>query len=159
SLGGGVYSVNLGVLARGTYTYTPVGTASAVGGTIDVTHSSVAGKAGVQEINATSISRTINAFNLPASAASVVLQYRPSGNTRPYLSRVLNPAGAGEFSASYDDIANGSYDYILTVVNSAGAPVDLTAVGGTAAGTLSGTVKVRRGGELPSVVADPNALT
>src|SRR5581483_2474206 len=159
ALGAGVYSVSLAGLNRGTYSFTAVGTASAVGGTFDVLHSPAAGNAGLQETNPTSVNRTIDAFHMPAAVASVVLQYRPSGNTGPFLSKVMNAVGGGEFAVSYDDIPNGSYEFILTALDSAGNVASLASAGGTASGTLSGTLQVRRGGSLPAVTADANALT
>src|SRR5581483_2773700 len=117
------------------------------------------GNAGLQETNPTSVNRTIDAFHMPAAVASVVLQYRPSGNTGPFLSKVMNAVGGGEFAVSYDDIPNGSYEFILTALDSAGNVASLASAGGTASGTLSGTLQVRRGGSLPAVTADANALT
>jgi YD repeat-containing protein len=155
ALGAGVYAVDLGSLSRRTYQFTPIGTASAVGGEFTVTKTTVAGPAGVQET-----SSTLNAYNLPAAAKTVVMQYRLVGDTGPYLSKQLGETStAGSFTTPYDDVANGNYEFILTVRNASGVLVNLAGVGGTAAGTLSGTFKVLRGGQsLPSVVRHNSAL-
>jgi YD repeat-containing protein len=158
SLGAGVYAVNLGGLSRGTYQFTAVGTTSTIGGEFQVSKTTVAGNAGVQELNGGTGSAVLSAYNLPAAAASAVLQYRLAGETGPYLSKQLN-GGSGSFSIPYDDVANGSYEFLLTVKDSGGNAVNLTSVGGTAAGTLSGTLKVVRGAQsLPSVVRNSSSV-
>lgn len=158
-LGGGAYSVDLSSLARGKHSYTVVGTASA-GGSFELLRNGPAGNGGLQEINATSTTRRLTTHGLPASAHSVELQYRRVGDTGPYLSKSLAlVTDVNEFRVAYDDVANGAYEYILTVRNSSGVLVNLTSIGGTANGTLSGTIEVSRGGELPDVSSTGTVAT
>jgi YD repeat-containing protein len=159
SLGAGVYSVSLASLSRGTYSFTTNGTATQFSGTFEVTHSSTTTHAGVQEINPLAINRRLEAFNLPSSAATVVLQYRLAGDTGVYLSKTVTRGADGLFTVGYDDVANGNYEYVLTVTDLSGNAVDLSASGGTAGGTLSGTLTVDRGGVLPTVSQGANAQT
>jgi YD repeat-containing protein len=65
----------------------------------------------------------------------------------------LSKLGTGWFGLSYDDIANGDYEYRLTVKDSAGQLLNLTALGGTAQGLIAGAFTVLRGGQ--SIVGAP----
>ncbi len=91
--------------------------------------------------------RRLEFSNLPANAASVTLEYRPAGSTGAYLVKKTAQIASGWFVAAYDDIVNGSYDYRLTVKDSSGNAIDLTSVGGTSAGQITGTVDIKRGGQ------------
>ena len=102
-------------------------------------------------------SNRLEIAGLPAAAASVQLEYRPKGESGPYVAKpeaVVSKLGTGWFALSYDDIANGEYEYRLTVKDSAGNPLNLSALGGNAQGQVSGVFSVLRGGQgVPSVAA------
>src|SRR5712691_10345689 len=85
--------------------------------------------------------------NLPAAASIVTLEYRKAGSTDPFLLKSTTQIGTGWFSASYDDVPVGAYEYRLTVRDAANNPLDLTSVGGNAQGQISGSIEIRRGGQ------------
>ena len=115
----------------------------------------------IRDRRSDSDSGDIEITGLPASAASVEFEYRVAGEETAYLSKATSSSGPGWFSVAYDDLANNSYEYRVTVKDNSGNPVNLSAIGGNADGTLTGTLDIKRGGDsLTSLVSgDVNTLT
>src|SRR6266508_238426 len=101
----------------------------------------------VYDQTAATPNRQLTITNLPAAANSVTLEYRKAGSTDPYLSKTTTKMGAGWFSASYDDVPVGAYEYRLTVKDATNNAIDLTSVGGNAQGQFSGTIEIRKGAQ------------
>lgn len=121
ALGGGVLAVDVSALARGTYTYHLIrnGITDTTARTFEVQASNVTGPVVVQEIYgykdaSNTTARRLEIANVPTGTSAVTLEYRLVGSNDTYLTKAATATGtAGLFSVSYDDIANGSYEYRL----------------------------------------------
>jgi len=115
----------------------------------------------IRDRRSDSDSGDIEISGVPASAADVVFEYRIAGEDTAYLSKTTSSTGPGWFAVAYDDLANNSYEYRVSVKDSSGNPVNLSAIGGNVDGTLTGILDIKRGGDsLTSLVSgDVNTLT
>lgn len=82
---------------------------------------------------------------MPSAVSTVTFQYRTKGSTGAYSSLTTTRLTNSSFwTANFDGLAAGEYEFVLTARNSSGALVNLTSVGGTSSGTLSGSIVVNR---------------
>ena len=111
----------------------------------------------VHDTNGDAYTPRLELSSLPATAESVTFEYRPLGDTGPYQPKTAQKIGSGWFTVNYDDIPNGQYEYVLTVTDVNGSPIDLTTMGGNSDGTIGSTIEIKRGGQdlvtAPDVVA------
>jgi len=103
----------------------------------------------------------IEISGLPSGASNVTFEYRVAGDNSPFLTKTTSSIGTGWFAVGYDDLVNNNYEYRVTVRNSAGNPVNLTALGGNANGTLTGVLSISRGADSLTTLTsgDINTLT
>jgi len=90
--------------------------------------------------------RRLQITSLPSTTQSVSFEYRRANSTDPYLTKAATKIATGWFTASYDDIPVGTYDYKL-IIN------------GNTANPITGTIDIKRGAQTLAATGSTASVT